>query len=238
VAGRVDKSPQWTRGCLNSLGIEPEVRCGIRGRVRLHYPPSAVRAVKKELADNPPAEDWLTVLQIADLLRRESGVIRENLQSFKGEDRLGSSGRVALHYPPSVLETLRQRFATAKKAEGWLSIFELTQQLKRSRPWVREKLASLGIEPEMRELASRHALAPHYPPESVEKLRTLLPTQPLANGWLTVGGMGDTLGKDARWVKRMVEERGYRSEVRLDSFNRPFPHYPPSVLKALQKLRD
>lgn len=113
MATLMGRSEKWVREHV--IGTEhektAEKRVGRGAVIALHFPLNVLEALKKESGEPvPPAGDWLSPTQIAELIGRDQSWVQFKLKEglkIAGEKRIGRSNRILPHYPPSVLDLLR-----------------------------------------------------------------------------------------------------------------------------------
>jgi len=142
---------------LRDAGIpSQERRSSLTGKVLQHFPPSVLTLLIEEKEKIIPAGgDWLTSFTIKEVLGRSGNWVNGKLQAYdtKSQLRLDDNNVPRLHYPPIVLEELRQlsEFQEEAPERGeYLNLNALARATNHSGAWVQQRLNELGIEPEIR----------------------------------------------------------------------------------------
>lgn len=109
----LDVEYDWVERTIKKLGIEGEIRVlSGYGRPRMHFPPSVLEQLRPlRPADLPAGGDWLTETAILGQLTRSRNWLMNRLRDsdYPSQMRLDDREAPRLHYPPWVLEDLRQR---------------------------------------------------------------------------------------------------------------------------------
>ena len=124
----------------------------------------------------PPAGNWLTADAIEKVLGKSTNWTRARLSKpdirALGEIRLDPHRVPRLHYPPEVVVKLKAEITKAESfplADDWLLVYQIANQLGRSKLWVQNRLEYLSILGEMRR-DGKGRVKEHYPPDIGEKL--------------------------------------------------------------------
>lgn len=149
---------EWILARLAEVGFEPEDRrSALTGRVLPYFPPEAVGVLVSARQELPKAGgDWLTTQAMMVLSGKSWGWLSRRLFSHidDSELRLDDNGVKRRHFPPAVFESV---IMEAKSLENFpeataedLSLRDLARAVGHTSMWTRERLNSLGVEPESR----------------------------------------------------------------------------------------
>lgn len=234
----VKKDLSWISIQVKLHGLKSGSRLAGNNVGAEHYPEETILALVK-LAEvlPPPAGTWLTVRRMANILSKDRSWVASRVGKFEhlAEDRLTDINTVKPHYPPEVLEYLREELAKETPgANDWFTPRAASRKLNRPLSWVLDTLSHLNEEGEDRKGVNNIEGA-HYSPESFALLeKASLEAPQHANGWVTVPMITRMLMKTRTWVLKRLKEMEEPLEVRLDSMNRPNNHYHPDVIDRLQ----
>lgn len=230
------RSDSWVAKRLEAYEGETRLKCN---RPTQCYPPKVLIGLRRA-AEVPKAGSWLTVTQIAEEVGRSFRWTQARLKEDfpeQGQDRLDGSGIVRLHYPPRAVKKLRTHIDSVQSAVGWKNANEIAQIVERDRAWVEKRLRESFSPVGRIQLDRGGREVVHYPPSVVEILKQEAVAYPSAQGWLSINGLADGVGKDRGWVETRVgthfKDQG---EIRLNRSGRPCIHFPPSVLTKLKKM--
>jgi hypothetical protein len=85
----------------------------VTNRLVLHYPPSVIEEISRMATElPPPAGSWLTLNEIALMLRKHRNWTQRSITELKvnSEMRLDRSGKVRIHYPENTVDLLQRHF--------------------------------------------------------------------------------------------------------------------------------
>lgn len=240
--GRVKSTP-WVEARLKELFPNSSETRIARSRVQdlPHYPPEVVEVLRKLQEEGKPAEDWLSIQQIAKQTGKSEPWVKKQLEEnfpTSAEKRIGVRVLPSPHYPPGVAEVIKKIADQFPPAGDWKTIRGMAAAIGRSEKWVRthvegtprEKLAESRV-------GMGNVIAPHFPPEVLEGLkRESGPTVPTAGTWLTPTQIAEALGRDQGWVQFKLKALQIKGELRKSlRNNRILPHYPPSAVEDIRK---
>lgn len=167
---------EWIERRLVDAGYGPsERRSALTGRVHDHFPPQSLSAVTNAMAERAAAAgEWMTVLGIAKRIGRNEKWVKARVGGYQelSQMRQDDMGVTRTHYPPSVLEALEtesERNRLLPERGDYLNIHEVARLAGHATEWAEKKLASLGIEPELRKDGKGRAQL-CYPPSTVQLL--------------------------------------------------------------------
>lgn len=173
VKKRVGKSYLWVKNTLNRLGYVPEKRRDGAGRASDFFHPEVVEVLQEIASEFPASGDWVTVNRMTEILGVSYQWISLRVDSlgFDPEIRvMPGYGRPMLHYPPDVVESLRELRDQALNTplhEDWLTAQKLESLVARGPSWVAKRVR--GLDYEIR-LDPQGVPRKHYPPETFERL--------------------------------------------------------------------
>lgn len=182
-----------------------------------------------------PADNWLSVSQLADILGRSINWVNARVDTLGhgAEIRQPKIGKPCPHYPPTALEQLKS-MDQVQPAGNWLSLPKLVQLVGHNPKWVATQLKKLGVESEER-LGSSNRPSAHYPPTVVEQLRAL-DKVPQAGDWLTVAAIERLVERHCSWILRQINSLGIKPQNRKLPGGQIVPHYSPRVVEQLRAL--
>jgi hypothetical protein len=243
IAQGIGAEIHWVQKTAKRIGITTIPAKGTGGADTELYPSLSLELLKEEWqwyqAYNA-LEDRLTSYAIGKFMARHDSWVERtaaDLGIYAEYGRSPSSGLNSFLYPKTLIPQLRHIQLVIPPQEDWLSVRSIAELTGQSVNWVRSRLEKRGFITEERRLYAGGKIFQLYPPESLAYIETLARERPSAAGdWLTVGAMARMLSKTDDWVsyrvKRLYEELGV---LREDDTRKTVPHYPPSVLKSLQK---
>ena len=209
---------------------------------RILFPVSILEQLQKIPEVTVPASDWLTITQLTQLLGVDyRWVVRRLFKlTFKGELRVGTFHRVAVHYPPQSLDELmieRDRVITPPNPEIEHTISDLAILTKRHPHWVEKRLIEHGIAPKYRRHFSGNIFA-YYDHSVLVTLMNESLKYPLLGDYLTIPMLTKATGMDREWVIKKLHELGITGEQREHPafHRRVYTSYPPSTLNNLISL--
>ena len=147
-----------------------ESRKAGNGRMLPHYPRSELERLRKLAEGESQAGGWMTAKNISSSLGKTQDWVESHLDSTTGEGRKAENGKILIHYPPSELERLRKLVESYIEAEGWMTAWEMSVSLNRSKKWLSVRLDT-SFAKERKGKCGR--LLMHYPPSELERLRML-----------------------------------------------------------------
>jgi hypothetical protein len=164
---------------LAEHGIHPlHRRDKDNGLTVMTYPPEAVDVIEKDVQERPRfGGDWLTKNAIAGALGKTFGWVSRHIGDYQhlAEERQDDSGRTKPHYPPQVLDILRQKIdelKTLKEKGDYLTVHDISLALDKNWRWVKDGLRELAIKAETR-LDNAGTPRKHYPPEVLKILDSI-----------------------------------------------------------------
>lgn len=112
ISKELGESYKWVKRRVAEHADLAEERQDDHGVPRVHYPPSIIASLREEKRERdayPAAEDHLVISGIAKALGKSLVWVKKNLPQTEiaPEIRLDGKGRPAPHYPPQVVEHLR-----------------------------------------------------------------------------------------------------------------------------------
>lgn len=181
----------------------------------------------------PEAGDWLTANKIRIKLRRSFHYTIERLQAYSAAAELrreAQSGKIVLHYPPSIVARLQQ--GEIEASHTWKTARQISTELGISEFRVHEALKRLKPVHEIRcnELGRKRI---HYPPSTITTIKDECAGEDVT-GWVTVNELTCLLPRRGRkWIVNRIA--GLRCESRLGrgKANRLLPHFPPEIINQL-----
>jgi superfamily II DNA or RNA helicase len=240
----------WVEKRLNEGFLHVgEIRRLPKGKPAMHYPPDVKD--KLLLQKGKKAGTWLTVTQIAALLQIHHKNVQTKLDKFlpgKGEQRLTVSGQLRVHYPPSIVKSLRKRWRKqdgpksngrpiARPSDGWLNLHQISLQVKKKRSWIQVRLRESDTRAAELHAAEQGQSRLYYPPSTLEYVKQKVAEEIPAGDWLTLPEIAGKLGRSETYVRaRLGQDLINQSEMRKSRTNFVVcPHYPPSVLKKIKE---
>ena len=240
IAQLVEKSNSWVERRLLAFSGDMEMRFGERNVLYPHYPPFVVKKIQKLAEAFEPAADWLTIRQMGSSLDRSDSWVQTKLEGLGlislAETRIAPGGKAELHLPPLVLSRLKEEDSGTKDAGNWLPVLSIAGKLKVSHFLVTQKLDEhFPNEGEMR-VGGNNKQSMHYPPQIVKKLKPLM-GKPAGN-WVTIAQIAQRMNKSTTWVRSHLKDskQESRKEERLNITGVASLHYPPSIIKDLERL--
>lgn len=203
------------------------------GRLEICYPPQEVKRLR-ELNCIPDAGDWLTCKAIAATVKRSQHWVAARISVQQSEQRRAAQGFVLPHYPPSEVDRLSLLSRIYPPADDWLVSSAIARVIGRSNRWVNRRI---NIRLSENRLTPSGRIRAHYPPSELERLKSLSDgwAQP-ANDWLTVTAIAASIGRDAYWVERRINQS--LAELRALTIGREEIHYPPSEKDRLRAINE
>jgi hypothetical protein len=120
----------------------------------------------------------------------------------------------------------------------FLSASAIGKVLSKSEVWVKQNAYGLGVYAESQNIG-KNRIGYVYPKVLVNMLRTVIHQFPPANSLHAIDEVEDILGKDRKWVERIVKEHNLDSEIRtLFISQKPGVHYPQATVDTLMILKD
>ncbi len=113
-----------------------------------------------------------------------------------------------------------------------MNIDQLAMITDKSRKWVEHRLERDGVQGEAR--MSLVGPKIHYPPAVAERLKLEADGLIPAEGWKTLKGIADEVGRGRAWVERIIERLGLVAEDRVDSVGRVWPHFSPENVERIR----
>jgi len=110
IMRRLNRSKDWVEARLKLIKAKPKMMPDFVGFMRPHYPPEVLDALESTASWYPPADDWVTLTQMARMLN----VTKEDLHRsmldapIRFELRIDRGGNVRKHYPPETLDVARR----------------------------------------------------------------------------------------------------------------------------------
>jgi hypothetical protein len=154
IAETLDQNFHWTQRSLAKVGATGELRRSVEGFILMHYPPSVIAELKKELGAIPDAEaDWITGRKLATALSKTHVWVKARLDDLGIDGKIArdlTSRQVVEFFPSTVLEVLKQTLETHEDAGDWLTAPQIAERVNRSTFIVNNCLVSLGIQGETR----------------------------------------------------------------------------------------
>jgi hypothetical protein len=236
---------EWILNRLTQTPIRPETRRQVvTGRELLHYPPDTFTVLQEAMEKvPPPAGDWLTVHAIAPLVGRSERWVSERIEQKYlplGEPRLDDMGVERIHYPPSIVQLLKEEFAEYKAAGDWVTERRLRSLLGLHGVTLARIMEQVEIESEMR-FDRIGNVRLHYSPETEARLAAKaieIYDYPEADGWVTFSAARKIIGRSAKWTREQFEERGLQPETRLDLSHHPIEHYDIEIVMQIKAYAD
>lgn len=207
LAKLVGKERSWILSKLESTSIQPEPRRQTAtGRNFPHYPPETLSVLLDSARETPkPAGDWLTANALETATGKSRNWVHKRLsQQFSeiGELRLDDMLAERIHYPTSVLETMRQEIAELadySEAEDWVPLSSLRHSLGVHAVTLTRMMKQIDVETETR-IDKKGRLKPHFSPRTQQQLAKLVLdrlSHPEAGGWLTFTEVQKRIGRPA-----------------------------------------
>ncbi|MDB5183634.1 MAG: hypothetical protein JWO07_315 [Candidatus Saccharibacteria bacterium] len=167
----------WITNRLREAGCESMLRrSALTGRVLDHYPREALDIILASMVERASAGgDWMTAWGIAKSLGRNEKWVYARTPAYEeaSEIRQDDNGVSRIHYPPSVVQLLREESEGNKQypdREDYLNVHEVARLAGHGTEWAEERLAILGIEPELRK-DKKSRVQKSYPPSTVDLLK-------------------------------------------------------------------
>lgn len=178
IAEKIGKSNSWVSLRLKQYDEVAEERLDDTSRRWLHYPPEVITALCNEVESLPEAaHDWLTANAIAKQLKVTKDWVDARIGAYVdlGENRLFTGGKnsqkEAMHYPPEVLESLKElKEASPPLAGGWLTVNMIAHRIGRSFKWVDTRMSDYSKFAALRQVDGSNLPAVHYPPSVLADL--------------------------------------------------------------------
>jgi len=241
---QVGKSKTWVERCLaEKFSDQGELRLNNHtGRKTLHYPPSVLEELRSIATELKPAGNWLSIYGCSSLVPEKShkwvaARLRDHFSEL-GELRIDNRGNKAVHYPPSVVQKLKDMAKATQPADDWLTLYNLAEDVKRTVNWVEPRLEENF--PNVGQIRLDRAGSPrmHFPPTVLPKLRELSGNLLSAGEWLSLNEVTSQLGKSTLWVRnRLKEHFPNLGEMRRSRGRNKATciHYPPNIVEKLRK---
>ncbi len=164
---------------LAQRGIHPlKLRDLENGLTVMTYPPEAAEIVEESAKQRPKfGGDWLTKKAIATALGKTYGWVGRHIGEYQdlSEGRQDDSGVTRPHYPPHVLELMRQKVEELRKLKDkgdYLTVHDMSFALGKTWQWVKRKIKEYAIEAEKR-LDKAGTPREHYSPEALKILEAV-----------------------------------------------------------------
>jgi hypothetical protein len=169
------QSRRRIKSITSRYGIEPQTeRHADNGLTIMTYPEETIGIVEVDVDERPkPAGDWLTRKEIANALGKKFGWVDRHIKKYKDltEDRLDKTYKSRCHYPPHVVDMLRQEIESLDPFEEgeYLTAYSMSLALGRNQKWTKDKLKELGVKPKTM-LDKAGVPRNHYLPETLTAL--------------------------------------------------------------------
>ena len=123
------------------------------------------------------------------------------------------------------------------KLEEFLSGSSIGSFLLKSEQWVKQNAAGLGIYPESKKIGENRIVYV-YPKSLIGMLRTIIYHTPPANDFHNTDEVEAIVGKERKWIEKMVREHNLTYEIRMLTLaQKPGVHYPQETIDALMLIR-
>ncbi|MDD2656697.1 MAG: hypothetical protein PHQ18_03985 [Patescibacteria group bacterium] len=160
IADKIKKDRSWCSKRIDEI-IEnnpDEVWSGeyLNGarRISIYYSPELIFLLEEESNKYEEApEDWLTLSDISDFLKRNNKWCQARLTMFlesnpdkewQGKYLDKRNRQVCVHYSPELIALLEGEVNKYDKAPvGWLNLYELRKKFKKSRVWCEKRMKSI-----------------------------------------------------------------------------------------------
>ncbi len=223
---------QRVKKILDELKIKGEDRW-VQGQLRKHFSPQEIAQVKAALDSYPLQGNFLTLVELAREVGKSTCWCERNLKPLgvKTEERWTDNGFKTC-YPPSTVTSLKELSTSVPESGDWLTADEISVAIGVSPRWVQPRLPAELAE---KRLSKKKGVFTHYPPETIQMLKSELESIPAAGDWKTISGMATELGVAHNWVTARLGSYQDHCQVRRADDNRMFNHYPPHVLEDLRR---
>jgi len=122
--------------------------------------------------------------------------------------------------------------------EEYLTVSEIGEVLSKSEVWVKQNAYGLGVYPES-SVNHQNQAVQVYSKSLVVMLRTLIHQFPPNTDLYNVDETKTLVGKDRKWIERMVQLHNLPFEVRRHSLSQKLGiHYPQNTIDALEAIRN
>lgn len=180
VERHLGKSPNWIRARLDAYADDAKLMLDSRQTPRWHYPPGTLDGLRQELAELesiPKANGYLSLSDLARELGKSRLWVSNRIARYQplGEQRRDKKDQINIRYPRSVLDALKQEVDYAlsyPEAGPNLTLSELAEALDTTTQTLHKSLDKHNI----KGVLCRDKLGkvrPHYPPKTVELLKTV-----------------------------------------------------------------
>lgn len=171
----------WIEKRINENNFDFQLRTVEQtGAVNPHYDPIVRKYLLQLKAELPPlANGWFTQKSIAQMIGKDRDWLKTRLEPYAelAESRLTPSHRVAVHYPPFVLEAMINEVAKLPVlAEDWKTAGQIAKIINKNTSWVNLRISRHGLLSEKRRDSNNREFA-HYPPEVILFLEELRDTE-------------------------------------------------------------
>jgi len=235
IARHVD----WVEQTANELAVFPTLTQLGSGKIKRTYPKELIKQLRHIILVVPPADDWMTIGEIAAVTGKNKKTVKKIIESSMTEfeeRRSHRGGHLARHYPLSAFDLVVRVIENARPPAGdWLTIRALSLRTGKSEKWVEDILRVRFAELSERRLDDAHVERTHYPPEVLDFLESLVEQYGERDGWMTVASISKLLGKEDDWVVKRINEQFLEERRTLfDSSGKTATHYPETVVNALR----
>ncbi len=175
MATELKKAFNWIRPRLVPYHSRAERRRSQKkGKIVLYYPPEVLDELRKLVQH----EGFYTERQLRTVLGRSANWLRSRLGRFKDQIIMleAQNGRMAPHYPESVVSELRKEFHDAKEVKVELiTLVELARRLETHKERVKKHLVQYHPNAGVKQPGQNNKISDHYPVMLVEILRSEMP---------------------------------------------------------------
>lgn len=180
----------------------------------------------------------MTSAEIANELDTTEGVINRIAQKVDAPTIIDEEA--VLRYDTYSLEVIQEEIewqAGYDELPDMVPATRIAEYLGRSWMWVEKYATQLKIYPVPTMVNGREYLL--YPKKAVQKLYKFQLQIPPANDAYSIGELMEMIGKDHRWIKRILKEKNISSILRSNLITHEIAaHYPQEALEVLQAAKE
>lgn len=188
----------------------------------------------------PPAGDWLTIYQIAELTHRSwpwvSDFIKSKIPGQSQLRRTNVSNTVKEHFSPGIVRLILDS-QIYPPAGYWVTVAQIAGAVSGfGTDRVRAHIGNFEHLMEYR-IDNGGNVNPHYPPLVMDHFRKKGEKEKSAGKWLTINQISVILGRNHKWVKNaLINNLKEKGEKRRTLRNTIELHFPPVVIGKLRSL--